>query len=659
MTIGFEEMEEHLEEHTSKNLKPIIESLFGEMTILGFLSAITFTVTKMGVFESLSSYLFGEEEDEFLIELFELVHFTIFFIMILFVIQVLIIAVQAGSIEKKWEEWNRCMLDPKLKKMVKRHTKGHKVDSKTENFLLRLLFPARENSDSFVRGYAMFAGLRDEFVKERSLVPPFDELPVEKRVPEDFNFGRYLSIALGRELGKAVCVSVKSWFCVIAFTLMFYLISILLWFNVVALSIVWVAICWGVLVSNVVFENYLVRIRDAFAGLNIDLEHFSLRKSQIDFDASALKDLEAAAEETTAIVPNKQEKSYQSANGKEDNLPAWTKVDMDDFNERSERQHKTILAKLLGFEKKNVHRQNSLYWFANNGPKLHIMILQLNLVYNGIYSSLLIMAFIPAMFEACSTTLFIVWLILALLPIGGIMLNKKQMVATMTIVNSIGNLRKPKVTTDVIREEKTVAAVRALLIFDKLNRAVENPTPPSDPDDYDDVTIDHAEIIAVGHTFDGFDNSHTGTITHDDFAGVMKSLVNSIDENKVKAMIEMLDADGDGEISREEFLNWYKMKMAEGEHVSHEEQAHHLFKMFDEDGSGMITISELKDTLDAFNLGFTLEEVGDLVHELDEDGDNAIGLEEFEELIEKYAPKEISTVGLLDKEASGHHLGGM
>jgi hypothetical protein len=82
MTIGFEEGKEHIEEHASRDLHPIVESLFGEMTVLGLLSACTFVFTQIGILEHLSAWLFGEHEKDFLNEAFETVHFTLFFIMV-------------------------------------------------------------------------------------------------------------------------------------------------------------------------------------------------------------------------------------------------------------------------------------------------------------------------------------------------------------------------------------------------------------------------------------------------------------------------------------------------------------------------------------------------------------------------------------------------
>eukprot|EP00978_Attheya_sp_CCMP212_P029010 scaffold101679_cov64-Attheya_sp.AAC.1 len=71
LTIAFERIKESIEESVDRSMLPIIESLFGEMTVLGFLSVFTLVVTKAGVFETISVHFFGEEEHQLVLELFE------------------------------------------------------------------------------------------------------------------------------------------------------------------------------------------------------------------------------------------------------------------------------------------------------------------------------------------------------------------------------------------------------------------------------------------------------------------------------------------------------------------------------------------------------------------------------------------------------------
>ena len=74
-TLAFEWMKDTLEESVSEDLEVILEKLFGELTILGFLAMVTFFLTQTGVLQEISEHVFGEEEE--LIEYFEYVEISL------------------------------------------------------------------------------------------------------------------------------------------------------------------------------------------------------------------------------------------------------------------------------------------------------------------------------------------------------------------------------------------------------------------------------------------------------------------------------------------------------------------------------------------------------------------------------------------------------
>ena len=67
------------------------------------------------------------------------------------------------------------------------------------------------------------------------------------------------------------------------------------------------------------------------------------------------------------------------------------------------------------------------------------------------------------------------------------------------------------------------------------------------------------------------------------------------------------------------------------------EGLHHLakdmFAQLDADDSGEITLSELKDVITKLDVGFTLDEIGELVKELDESDEGTVTEEEFAHLL--------------------------
>lgn len=172
ITIAFERAKEAIEEAVDRNMKPIIESLFGELTILGFLSLFTFCVTKMGFFEALSVRIFGEEEAEELLELFESVHYALFFVMVLFVLMVLKLVGDGIKTEEEYLELDRESRDARhIGKCVDRviHAQQTPVPFLRRcKKLFTSAFPSiRIRRNESVTDLLLFYGLRREFILER------------------------------------------------------------------------------------------------------------------------------------------------------------------------------------------------------------------------------------------------------------------------------------------------------------------------------------------------------------------------------------------------------------------------------------------------------------------------------------------------------------
>ena len=80
---------------------------------------------------------------------------------------------------------------------------------------------------------------------------------------------------------------------------------------------------------------------------------------------------------------------------------------------------------------------------------------------------------------------FVLYLVLASLPILNIVVNKRRLVAVLTPVCSLGVYRRPQVIASVIRENKTVRGIRTFIVVYKLRRFAQQATPSE--------TGDHAE----------------------------------------------------------------------------------------------------------------------------------------------------------------------
>ena len=221
LTILFEYTKEVIEEAADRIMKPVIQGLFGELTVLGFLSIVTFLVTKLGWFSKVSEHLFGEDEEEELLETFEFVHYMLFFIMVFFVINVLVLVYGGQAMEETWRIYDTACRD--VKYMAQLDTLSVPGVRKTTyvQYLCETLFPCRSVTRRLRSELQLFRGLRQEFVLERSVKPPFAP-HASNQVEEDFNFGRYLSICLGHKLTHMVHLSNYTWIFLGAMTLVFY-----------------------------------------------------------------------------------------------------------------------------------------------------------------------------------------------------------------------------------------------------------------------------------------------------------------------------------------------------------------------------------------------------------------------------------------------------
>jgi Ca2+-binding EF-hand superfamily protein len=256
------------------------------------------------------------------------------------------------------------------------------------------------------------------------------------------------------------------------------------------------------------------------------------------------------------------------------------------------------------------------------------------LVFTAAYISLLLLTFYPYMFREASLVEFLFYVVVSLLPVC-LLLSKYQIAAAnMTIACSIGVHRRPQAVAQVIREEKTDRIIRAMVTMHKLQTAVRVGFSSPSTITTNTNTIELAE---VSNTFDTLDKSGDGKIEKSELKNILKALGAPTTDESLQAIVQLLDENQDGQISKEEFISFYSANICfEHDHHGLHKLAHDIFQQFDQDQSGEITLGEFKAVMDAFNVGFTVDEMGDLVNELDEKDNGTIGEHEFFELLETH-----------------------
>eukprot|EP00397_Hematodinium_sp_SG-2012_P011645 GEMP01011790.1.p1 GENE.GEMP01011790.1~~GEMP01011790.1.p1 ORF type:complete len:849 (+),score=187.26 GEMP01011790.1:146-2692(+) len=102
------EMGQELIREKAEEAAEVIEALFKELTILGFVGLLVYIVTKTGVATSLAEDLvpgFHGEGENPLAESFEMIHMVIFCVMMVFIFQALGLMYVSYELTRKWHRW--------------------------------------------------------------------------------------------------------------------------------------------------------------------------------------------------------------------------------------------------------------------------------------------------------------------------------------------------------------------------------------------------------------------------------------------------------------------------------------------------------------------------------------------------------------------------
>ncbi len=130
------------------------------------------------------------------------------------------------------------------------------------------------------------------------------------------------------------------------------------------------------------------------------------------------------------------------------------------------------------------------------------------------------------------------------------------------------------------------------------------------------------QVEKLWEAFKVFDEDGSGAISTEELGQVMRSLGQSPSDTELRDTIKEVDVDLSGSIDFEEFKALMVSK--QGDRNSRLKLA---FSVFDENGSGEITVDEMHSVMSKF--GLTDEELDEMVKEVDHDGDGSIDFEEF------------------------------
>ena len=134
------------------------------------------------------------------------------------------------------------------------------------------------------------------------------------------------------------------------------------------------------------------------------------------------------------------------------------------------------------------------------------------------------------------------------------------------------------------------------------------------------------QIAEFKKAFSLFDKDADGRITSKELGKVLGSLGRNVTEAELEDIINELHQDGSSTICFPEFLSWMARNAKDRDITDAIKKA---FRMFDKDGDGLISTSELRDAMSSLGVDLTDEEADEMISAADGDEDGQVNYEEF------------------------------
>ena len=140
------------------------------------------------------------------------------------------------------------------------------------------------------------------------------------------------------------------------------------------------------------------------------------------------------------------------------------------------------------------------------------------------------------------------------------------------------------------------------------------------------------EIEEIKEAFDLFDTDGSGSIDPRELRAAMQSLGFEAKNQTIYQMITDLDKNKNNNIDFEEFLDMMTARMSDRDT---REDINKVFRLFDDDGTGSISIRNLRRVARELGETMTDEELQEMVDRADSNGDSQVTPDDFYNIMTK------------------------
>lgn len=262
--------------------------------------------------------------------------------------------------------------------------------------------------------------------------------------------------------------------------------------------------------------------------------------------------------------------------------------------------------------KKQPNRHQRLFWFGANGPAFILHVVRTTLFFVSVYFALLVFRFGD---DLSGTTICLFGVALCF-PLVIIWVLAPEVVSLLVLTTSIEMYKRWELVKKVNANEeqkrrntrkKIMGTLRSQA---RLIRKKRGASPGASASPISQVDLPSDRVDELREAFGLFDSHGLDRVRHNDLVPLFKSVGIHLPQGEVADVLMEMDFNGDGDISFSEFCS-YVANM--NENRIPRGLLEDLFKFFDSDNHGSITVEQLREHLCSKNATISRKDVYDWV----------------------------------------------
>lgn len=591
LTIIFEVAKHNLEHNVPPMMATILQAMFGELTVLGFIALCAYFMIKLGFIESMSNLIYHDPEH--LLHLFEDIHFMLFFVMLVFLTQACILVLATLRAEEFFMRTETMLAgSPVLEKVAPADAAAAPAVAQ----MLATYKAAREHCcNRFCICPRMIWGYREAEAKEElnySLLRSRFIFPARVEagkppLPAEFDFSTYMRMRCVHEVAHTLHVSPMTWTAIIMFLgVILYLPVLEQQFAHMEITVHYVVGLGWVLW----LYSFIIRAKLGHVLYMLTPPHALLDGPPKSFDEEA---------PTVGLIAQKLD------------APPFESLE----------------------PTSNASKHERLFWRGRSGAGHLLFLMRFQMLLSAI-----ILAVTYTWLSKNPEDTYI--LLLALFPVLDVMITSPKTILLMLVMTTSVELMKKRSDIDAtlieMKTEKTLKMLKMLNTLQaqakkaqklqKLDKKARPGIPKPKAKE-----IDPVQEAELRQAFELFDKDGSGSIDKQELASVMLSLGVDMTESELATLYVQMDPSGDGVIDFGEFCD---VMAPDAIPETPAQVAASVFLMLDKDGSGKITATELKESVKLVNPMVTDDDIAAAMELFDKDHTGTVTEKEFRQGIE-------------------------